>query len=78
VNDIELARRELTERGLPAAAIRHEASVGHWQGNYLSGPDPGRRDYASLFDVADPDGNTWYVQERGFAHPSPPFLAGAR
>jgi hypothetical protein len=27
---------------------------------------PERRSYASFIDFADPDGNTWIVQERGF------------
>lgn len=29
------------------------------------GIDPERRDYASFADSADPDGNTWTLQERG-------------
>jgi hypothetical protein len=28
--------------------------------------DAERRNYASFIDFADPDGNTWIVQERGF------------
>jgi hypothetical protein len=27
--------------------------------------DPERSDYASFVDFADPDGNTWTIQERG-------------
>lgn len=30
-----------------------------------SGVEPGRRDYASTIEFADPDGNTWVVQEIG-------------
>ena len=63
VTDIEAAYRELTERGL---AVRHKTSTNDWQGDYSPGVDPERRNYASFIDFADPDGNTWIVQERGF------------
>jgi hypothetical protein len=36
-----------------------------WQGDFAPGVDPERRDHASFFDFADPDGTTWVVQERG-------------
>ena len=65
VADIEAAHRELTGRGLTPSPIRHKAGV-DWQGDHAPGTDPDRRDYASFFDFADPDGNTWTVQERGF------------
>lgn len=65
VTDIQAAHRELTVRGAPVGPIRHKAGT-DWQGDYASGPDPERRDYASFLDVADPDGNTWTIQERGF------------
>jgi len=65
VTDLEAAHRELTERGVAPSAIRHKADV-DWQGDHVPGLDPDRRDYASFFDFADPDGNTWTVQERGF------------
>ena len=66
VTDVEAARRELTERGLPVSPIRHKTSVDEWQGDHTSGTDPERRNYASFIDFADPDGNTWTIQERGF------------
>jgi len=66
VTDIEAAHRELTERGLAVSPIRHNTSVDDWQGDYSPGVDPERRNYASFIDFADPDGNTWIVQERGF------------
>ena len=65
VSDIEAAHGELAGRGVPVGALRHKKSA-DWQGDYTPGPDPDRRDYASFFDFADPDGNTWVVQERGY------------
>jgi catechol 2,3-dioxygenase-like lactoylglutathione lyase family enzyme len=73
VTDIEAAHRELTERGLAPSPIRHKADV-DWQGSFAPGVDPDRRDYASFFDFADPDGNSWTVQERGF--PGSPGFTG--
>ena len=46
--------------------IRHKTSTDNWQEDYSPGVDPERRNYASFIDFADPDGNTWIVQERGF------------
>ena len=66
VTDIEAARRELAGRGLAVSPIRHKASTDDWQGDYSPGVEPERRNYASLIDFADPAGNTWVVQERGF------------
>jgi catechol 2,3-dioxygenase-like lactoylglutathione lyase family enzyme len=66
VTDIEAAHRELTERGLPLNPIRHKTNLSDWQGDSSTGVDPERRNYASFIDFADPDGNTWTVQERGF------------
>jgi hypothetical protein len=37
-----------------------------WRGGWEPGPDPQSRDYASFADFADPDGNTWTVQEIGY------------
>jgi catechol 2,3-dioxygenase-like lactoylglutathione lyase family enzyme len=65
VTDIEAARRELAGRGVEVSAIRHKAPAGGWQ----DGTDPQRRDYASVAEFADPDGNTWLVQEIGFRRP---------
>ncbi|WP_328649481.1 VOC family protein [Amycolatopsis sp. NBC_00348] len=69
VADIEAAHRELAGRGVPVSEVRHKKSV-DWQGDFAPGADPRRRDYASFLDFADPDGNTWVVQERGFSAPS--------
>jgi hypothetical protein len=44
--------------------IRHfDPAAGEWK----PGPDPQRADYNSFADFADPDGNTWVLQERGYA-----------
>jgi catechol 2,3-dioxygenase-like lactoylglutathione lyase family enzyme len=58
VNDIEAARKELTERGVEVSEIRHMGPNG-WE----SGRDPNRVDYNSFADFRDPDGNTWILQE---------------
>jgi hypothetical protein len=64
VSDIAAAHGELAGRGVPVGALRHKKSV-DWQGDFAPGVDPERRDHASFFDFADPDGNTSVVQERG-------------
>lgn len=66
VDDAERARRELAERGVAVGEVRHKWPVGEWRGGFRPGVDPERRDYAGLLGFADPDGNTWVVQERGF------------
>lgn len=58
VKDIEAARAELVERGVEVSDIRHMGESG-----WAPGADPEHRDYASFADFADPDGNTWVLQE---------------
>jgi catechol 2,3-dioxygenase-like lactoylglutathione lyase family enzyme len=65
VTDIEAARRELAGRGVAVSGIRHKSPADGWAGGWQPGPDPRRRDYASFADFADPDGNTWIIQEIG-------------
>jgi catechol 2,3-dioxygenase-like lactoylglutathione lyase family enzyme len=65
VTDVEAAHRELRARGVPVSDIRHKADIDNWHGRWESGVEPGRRDYASTIEFADPDGNTWVVQEIG-------------
>jgi len=60
VTDIEAARAELAGRGLEVSEIRHMTG-----GVWTPGVDPGRTDYGSFADFADPDGNTWVLQEVG-------------
>lgn len=58
VADIEPAHRQLVERGIPISEIFHFGSEGQ-----APGPDPARGDYGSYASFADPDGNTWLLQE---------------
>ncbi len=60
VTDIEATCAQLADQGVPLGAIRHLGPDG-WQ----QGADPRHADYASFADFADPDGNTWVLQERG-------------
>ena len=62
VSDIVAARDELIEKGIDVAPTRHMVD-GEWQ----DGPHPQREDYTSFAEFADPDGNLWLLQERGFA-----------
>jgi catechol 2,3-dioxygenase-like lactoylglutathione lyase family enzyme len=60
VRDIEAARRELVARGAEVNAIRHMTPDG-----WVDGVDPQHADYNSFAEFADPDGNTFVLQERG-------------
>jgi catechol 2,3-dioxygenase-like lactoylglutathione lyase family enzyme len=68
VTDLEAAHAGLLERGVGVSEIRHKIPVDAWDGGFAPGLDADRRDYASFADFADPDGNTWVLQERGFRH----------
>ena len=59
VEDIEAARDDLIGRGVEVSEIWH-AEPGKGQ---APGIDPERRSYASRASFADPDGNTWQLQE---------------
>jgi catechol 2,3-dioxygenase-like lactoylglutathione lyase family enzyme len=80
VSNIDAARQELIDRGVGVDAVQHKSSIDDWQGDLTEGPDPERRDYASFATFADPDGNTWTMQEIGFTrppiNPSTPLTAG--
>jgi catechol 2,3-dioxygenase-like lactoylglutathione lyase family enzyme len=59
VEDIEAARKDLISRGADVSEIWHiEPGSGR-----VSGLDPQRRSYFSRASFADPDGNTWVLQE---------------
>ena len=69
VTDIAAVRDQLVDRGVGVSSIRHkDVDSGQWQGRFRLGADPQRADYSSFADFADPDGNTWTIQERG--HPN--------
>ena len=58
-DDIEVAREDLINRGVDVSEIWHtEPGKGAVQG-----VDPNRKSYASRATFADPDGNTWILQE---------------
>jgi catechol 2,3-dioxygenase-like lactoylglutathione lyase family enzyme len=61
VTDIEAARAELVERGVEVGPVRHMVS-----GQWVTGPDPERRNYSSFAEFRDPDGNLWLLQEVGY------------
>jgi catechol 2,3-dioxygenase-like lactoylglutathione lyase family enzyme len=58
VEDIAVARYELTKRGAEVSPIRHMTPEG-WK----DGVDPGRARYNSFAEFSDPDGNSWVLQE---------------
>ena len=59
VDDIEAARKDLISRGVEVSEISHfEPGKGP-----VAGLDPQRRSYANRATFADPDGNTWVLQE---------------
>ncbi len=58
VDDITAAREELSNRGAEVSEIRHMTPEG-WK----HGADPDQARYNSFADFADPDGNTWVLQE---------------
>jgi catechol 2,3-dioxygenase-like lactoylglutathione lyase family enzyme len=58
MSDIEPAHRDLKERGIPISDIFHFGTEGQ-----APGVDPKRGDYGSYAAFADPDGNTWLLQE---------------
>jgi catechol 2,3-dioxygenase-like lactoylglutathione lyase family enzyme len=60
VADIEATVAELSGRGLEVSDVRHMGDAG-----WAPGAHPEHSDYASFADFADPDGNTWVLQEKG-------------
>jgi catechol 2,3-dioxygenase-like lactoylglutathione lyase family enzyme len=66
VDNIEKACAELAERGVPVSDVFHDAGGGYNRfdpGVRADGLDPQRRTYASFATFADPDGNSWFLQE---------------
>jgi hypothetical protein len=62
VRDVVAAREELVGRGVEVGEVKHMGAQG-WR----PGPHPDRADFATYADLADPDGNTWVLQEKGYA-----------
>jgi catechol 2,3-dioxygenase-like lactoylglutathione lyase family enzyme len=66
VDNIDAARAELAGRGANVSEVFHDAIAPfHHAGTAerVSGPVPNRQSYGSWLSFADPDGNTWFVQE---------------
>ena len=66
VTDIDAARADLASHGAEVSEVFHNAG-GTWhpagpQGR-VAGPAPDHQSYGSFVSFADPDGNTWFVQE---------------
>ena len=64
--DIDAARADLAAHGAPVSEVFHDAGgVFHHAGtqNRVPGPAEGHKSYGSWVSFADPDGNSWFVQE---------------
>jgi catechol 2,3-dioxygenase-like lactoylglutathione lyase family enzyme len=62
VDDIDAARRELASRGAQVSETYHGRGMGSGEG-HLPGPDPDGGSYSTFASFADPDGNTWLLQQ---------------
>ena len=58
VSDIDVAHRELRDRGIEISDLFHWSEQGQ-----TPGLDPNRGDYGTYATFADPDGNAWLLQE---------------
>jgi predicted enzyme related to lactoylglutathione lyase len=58
VADITAAHADLQARGIPVSDLFHFGPEGQ-----MPGVDPTHADYGSYATFADPDGNTWLLQE---------------
>ncbi|MFJ4091707.1 VOC family protein [Kitasatospora sp. NPDC089913] len=66
VDDVVAARAELVARGVDVGEVFHDAGgVFHHAGSTgrVTGPHPSRQSYGSFVTFADPDGNTFVLQE---------------
>jgi catechol 2,3-dioxygenase-like lactoylglutathione lyase family enzyme len=61
VEDVEAARGELTGHGAHVSEVWHGAGLDVER--RLPGPDPDRGSYRTWATFADPDGNSWLLQE---------------
>ena len=87
VDDIDVARDELVERGVAVSEVFHFDGGLHVTGSNgrLPGRDPQGRSYSSWLSFSDPDGNGWMIQEikarlpgRGFSSDVPTLTAFLR
>jgi catechol 2,3-dioxygenase-like lactoylglutathione lyase family enzyme len=66
VTDIDAARADLASHGAEVSEVFHNAG-GTWHPTSPQGRVPGaapdHQSYGSFVSFADPDGNTWFVQE---------------
>lgn len=62
VDDIDAARQELSSRGVQVSEVYHGKGMGSADG-HLPGPDPSGASYRTFASFADPDGNTWLLQQ---------------
>lgn len=62
VEDIVAARAELISHGADVSELWHGAGLDNVE-HRVPGPDPKRDSYRSFATFADPDGNTWLLQE---------------
>jgi catechol 2,3-dioxygenase-like lactoylglutathione lyase family enzyme len=65
VDDLDTARDELMAHGAEVSEVWHGRGVGSAGGTKggAPGPDPGGGSYMSFAAFADPDGNSWLLQE---------------
>jgi catechol 2,3-dioxygenase-like lactoylglutathione lyase family enzyme len=66
VGSIDSARAELAAHGADVSEVFHDATgVFHHAGTEarVAGPAPDDKTYGSWVSFADPDGNSWFVQE---------------
>ena len=61
VDDVEAARADLIARGADVSEVWHGRGLG--KDGKEPGPDPEHATYRSFASFADPDGNTWLMQE---------------
>jgi hypothetical protein len=65
-DDLATEREKLLNRGVKIGPIMHKEPVETWAGAWSGGLDSKRRDYASVANFVDLDGNAWILQERGY------------
>jgi catechol 2,3-dioxygenase-like lactoylglutathione lyase family enzyme len=63
VDDIDIARAELIERGVDVSEVFHGAAFSADSRRREPGPDPERQSYSTYASFSDPDGNEWLLQE---------------